>query len=477
MEALLNPTNLVSSLGYVAIFLLSVAQSCCIPTSSELTLGFAGALAATGHLNLVEVILTGAAGEVVGAYVAWVIGRTAGRAIVDRYGRFILLTPHDLDRAEAWYARHGRWGVLGGRLVPVIRNFVALPAGVAEVPPVRFGLLTAIGSLIWDGAMAGIGYGLGARWHAIVHAFSDAGYVLGALAAVAIVLLIAHRWRSYGTQMAAIQASHQAQVAAGVRGGEGGMGDTRLLPGPPAWAIGEGTATQVAEPSALQDAVPQMRNPREELTALIGRLAEPGTGVGERNGPAANERLTAAAAAVLFVLLFAEGLTLVRIGSMVTLHVVLGLVLVPPVLVKMASTGWRFVRYYTGHPDYVRKGPPKALLRLLAPFLLLTTVVLFASGIALVVIHHPYGWLYVVHRYDFILWFAIMVVHVLAYMWRVPGVLRRDVSSRRLYRSTSPRGRLLRLWLTTGSILIGVALAAVLWPSIAAQVHTFFRVH
>ena len=203
MEALLNPTNLVSSFGYIAIFLLSVAQSCCVPTSSELTLGFAGALAATGHLNLYGAILAGTSGELVGAYVAWAIGRTAGRAIVDRYGKFVLLTRHDLDRAEAWYAHHERWGVLGGRLLPVVRNFVALPAGVAEVPPFRFGVLTVIGSLVWDGAMAAIGYGVGSRWHAIVHAFSDAGYVVGALAVVAIVFLIAHRWRSYGAQIAA----------------------------------------------------------------------------------------------------------------------------------------------------------------------------------------------------------------------------------------------------------------------------------
>jgi hypothetical protein len=199
--------------------------------------------------------------------------------------------------------------------------------------------------------------------------------------------------------------------------------------------------------------------------------------VGERNGPAANERLTAAAAAVLFVLILLEGVTLVRIGSMMTLHVVIGLVLVPPVLVKLGSTGWRFVRYYTGHPDYLRKGPPKQLLRVLAPILVLTTVVLFASGIALVVIHRPFGWLYVVHRYDFLLWFAVLAVHVLAYMWQVPGVLRRDVSSRREYRTTSPSGRLLRLWLVFGSILTGVAIAAGPWPSIAAQEHTFFRPH
>ena len=111
----------------------------------------------------------------------------------------MLLSPRDLDRAEAWYGRHERWGVLGSRLLPVIRNFVAVPAGVARVPALRFGVLTAIGSLIWDAAMALIGYGVGGQWKSVMKGFSDAGYLLGALAVVAVAVVIWHRWRSYTT--------------------------------------------------------------------------------------------------------------------------------------------------------------------------------------------------------------------------------------------------------------------------------------
>jgi membrane protein DedA with SNARE-associated domain len=455
MHALTDPTHLVSTFGYLAIFILSVAQSCCIPTSSELTLGFAGALSATGHLNIVAAILVGATGEVLGAYLAWVIGRTAGRAFVDRFGKFVLLTHHDLDRAEAWYARHPRWGVFGGRLVPVIRNFVALPAGVAEVPLVSFGLFTAAGSLIWDAAMAGIGYAVGSRWHAIMHDFSDAGYVIGALAVVAIVFVIVHRWRSYMTQVrrygvARVGGSHRGSHSVG--GGSGGL------------AVANARAVTIADP-------------RQEILAVIQRLAEPGVGFGERDGAAANERLTNAAAAVLFVLIFFEGVTLLRVGSLLAAHVIIGLILVPPVLVKLGSTSWRFFRYYTGHPDFVRKGPPRTLLRVLAPFLIVTTLVLFASGIALVAVHNPNGWLYVVHRYDFVAWFVILTVHVLTYVWQVPGVVRRDLSRRRRYRRTSPKGRLVRLWLVAASIAAGVALAVLLWPSLSSHVHTFFHPH
>jgi membrane protein DedA with SNARE-associated domain len=195
--ALLNPTSFVTTSGYLAIFLLSVLQSCCVPTSSELTLGFAGVLAAEGKLSLPGAIAVGAVGEVVGACIAWSIGRSGGRAFVDRFGRYILLSHRDLDRAEAWYHRHDRWGVFASRLVPVVRNFVALPAGIAEVPLVRFGLLTLAGSALWDAAMAVIGYEVGRGWRSVMHGFSDAGYLLGALAVLALALFFVHRYRSY----------------------------------------------------------------------------------------------------------------------------------------------------------------------------------------------------------------------------------------------------------------------------------------
>jgi membrane protein DedA with SNARE-associated domain len=195
--ALINVTHLVSTYGYAAIFILSVLQSCCVPTSSELTLGFAGVLAAEGKLSLPAVILVAVCGEVVGAYIAWFIGRYGGRSIVDRYGKYVLLTHHDLDRAEGWYDRHGNWGVFGGRLIPVVRNFVALPAGVAEFPLFRFGVLTFFGSLIWLSAMALIGYSVGGSYHKIMKGFAYAGYLLLAVAVVGIAVVIYHRYKRY----------------------------------------------------------------------------------------------------------------------------------------------------------------------------------------------------------------------------------------------------------------------------------------
>jgi membrane protein DedA with SNARE-associated domain len=209
----MNVTSLVASSGYAAIFLLSFLQSCCVPTSSELTLGFAGVLAAEGKLSLAAVIAVGVAGEVVGAYVAWFAGKKLGRGFVDRYGRYVLLSHADLDRAEAWYDRHPQWGVFGSRLVPVIRNFVAVPAGIAEVPPLRFGLLTAAGSLIWDGGMAAIGYGVGARWRTVMHGFSYAGYLIAAICLLLLAVAIVHRYRAYKTAEAGVEDSSEKPLS------------------------------------------------------------------------------------------------------------------------------------------------------------------------------------------------------------------------------------------------------------------------
>jgi membrane protein DedA with SNARE-associated domain len=253
--AFLSSTSTIQSGGLLIIFVLSVLQSCCIPTSSELTMAFAGYLAYQGHLNLAEVILVGAAGELVGAVIAWAIGKTGGRAFVSRYGRFILLTRTDLDRAEAWYGRHRRGGVFIGRLIPVIRNFVAIVAGVAEVPIAPFVVFTAIGSLIWDGAWAGIGYGVGSNYKTISKDFSDAGYVLAVLVVIAIVVLFVHRWRTY-QHLRELEGKEAALADASSGGTVGSAGGASRAAGP----VGRHAATGQERPDpAGGDHRPQHR--------------------------------------------------------------------------------------------------------------------------------------------------------------------------------------------------------------------------
>ena len=128
----------ISSYGYLAVFILMLAESACIPVPSELTMLFAGALSAGAvagaHLNLVLVIAAGVAGNVAGSYLAWGIGIYGGRAAWHRWGRYFLLRDDDIDRAERWFTRHGTKAVFFGRLLPVVRTFISLPAGLARMP-------------------------------------------------------------------------------------------------------------------------------------------------------------------------------------------------------------------------------------------------------------------------------------------------------------------------------------------------------
>ncbi|HLH99340.1 MAG TPA: DedA family protein [Acidimicrobiales bacterium] len=197
MLAFLSSNGFITSGGYLAIFVLCVAQSCCIPTSSELTMGLAGVLAAQGKLSLPGVIIVGVVGELIGAVIAWWIGRVGGRPFVTRWGRYVLITRTDLNRAEAWYNRHRRGGVFIGRVLPVIRSFVAIVAGISEVPITPFVIFTALGSLVWLGLMAGIGYSVGSNYKSITKGFSDVGYVLVVIVVIAVAVLFVHRLRTY----------------------------------------------------------------------------------------------------------------------------------------------------------------------------------------------------------------------------------------------------------------------------------------
>lgn len=184
---------LASGWGYAALVLLTFAEASCVPIPSEVTLGYAGYLVSTGRFALALVIVLGTAGELVGALVGYAIGRVGGRPLVDRLGRYVLLTKRDLDRAERWFARRGEPAVLLGRILPVVRTFVSLPAGFAEMRVGRFALFTGIGSLLWCSALAATGDALGRSWQQITKGFTDAGYVLVAVAVLAVASFLLHR--------------------------------------------------------------------------------------------------------------------------------------------------------------------------------------------------------------------------------------------------------------------------------------------
>jgi hypothetical protein len=140
-------------------------------------------------------------------------------------------------------------------------------------------------------------------------------------------------------------------------------------------------------------------------------------------GPAGNERLTATTAVLLLLLLAAEGVTILFIRPLLTLHMFLGVTLIPPIGLKLASTGYRFVRYYTGSANYRLKGPPRIVMRLLAPVLVASTVAVFGSGVVLLATGRRAGMWVGLHKTTFAVWLAVASVHVLVYIWRLPTLV------------------------------------------------------
>ncbi len=155
----------ISAGGYAGVALLMAIESACIPLPSEIIMPFAGYLASTGRFSLLSAAGAGAVGCNIGSTVAYYVGATGGRRFVERWGRWVLLETADLDRAERFFARFGTPAVLLARVLPVVRTFIAFPAGMARMRQLPFQLYTFVGSLVWCYALAFIGMKLGARWN------------------------------------------------------------------------------------------------------------------------------------------------------------------------------------------------------------------------------------------------------------------------------------------------------------------------
>ena len=154
----------ISALGYGGIVLLMAIESACIPLPSEIIMPFSGYLVSTGELNLWGVAVAGAVGCVLGSLVAYWVGMYGGRPFIEKYGRYILLSRHDLDIADRWFSKYGEVIVFVSRLLPAIRTFIAFPAGVARMNLTRFVIYTFAGSLPWCLGLAYVGQKLGEQW-------------------------------------------------------------------------------------------------------------------------------------------------------------------------------------------------------------------------------------------------------------------------------------------------------------------------
>jgi membrane protein DedA with SNARE-associated domain len=196
----------LKSAGYGAVFVLSFVSSMGLPVGAEIALIYGGVLA-SGQvpnegkpLQLAVVILVAIAGELLGSAAGYSIGRYGGRTLVDRVGKYVLLTHKDLDRAEAWFARRGEPFVLFGRFIPLLRSFVSFAAGLGEMALAKFAIFTVIGCAVWCTALCSLGYSLGSSYNHVLKAFNDAGYVLGILAVIAVAVVFWHRLRAYRSQ-------------------------------------------------------------------------------------------------------------------------------------------------------------------------------------------------------------------------------------------------------------------------------------
>ena len=202
-----------------AIVLFGVLEAMCIPISSELTFLLGGAIASGGvagtsqHPSLALVIILGTLAELVGSFISYYVGRVGGKPLVHRWGRYILVTEADVARAERFLVGRGVWALPVARMLPFVRAFASIVAGFVEIPPVRFGVLSAIGTLVYVAALSSIGYSLGSQWSKIDHSLSVATYILVAVVVVAVIGFVIYRLREFRRE-AAVAAARPGEAPA-----------------------------------------------------------------------------------------------------------------------------------------------------------------------------------------------------------------------------------------------------------------------
>lgn len=209
----MNPSSFLDHYGYAALILLGFLEACCVPISSEVIFGLAGVLAYEGHLSLPLVIVAGTAAELAGSFVSYGVGRLGQRPFIERLGRYLLITRADIDRAEHFLTGRGGWAIPLGRTLPLVRSFTSVAAGFANVPARRFGVLSLLGTVIYITAVATIGYGVGSAWHRLAHDMSVSGYIIAAVAAVAVMAFVLMRLRALRNEARAKPAGQTSDSA------------------------------------------------------------------------------------------------------------------------------------------------------------------------------------------------------------------------------------------------------------------------
>jgi len=192
IEASLIPffEQLYRTIGYLGVVLAMAIESACIPLPSEIILPMAGWMVSRGIFTLLGATLAGTLGCVVGSVVAYWVGVVGGRPLLERYGRYVLISTHDLDLADKWFGRYGEAAIFTSRMLPVVRTFISLPAGIARMHFWRFVAYTALGSLPWSFALVYAGKALGDNWEQVRGVIRLLDYPIAAIIVILVALYV-----------------------------------------------------------------------------------------------------------------------------------------------------------------------------------------------------------------------------------------------------------------------------------------------
>ena len=209
-------TTVMTSHGYLALIIFAFVQACCIPISSEITFAFAGVIAFEhpDKFTIAAVIIIGTLAELAGSTLAYAVGRRGGRPLLENYGKWVLISHSDLDRAERFFAGRGSWAVAVARALPVVRCFAGFGAGVVEIPLLPFTIFNLIGTVVWTTGLTLLGYNLGHTVDRFFKTFSVAGIILVVLLLGGLIAHRVHALRKDAHRREALAAQAQVQAQA-----------------------------------------------------------------------------------------------------------------------------------------------------------------------------------------------------------------------------------------------------------------------
>jgi len=182
--------KVISGSGYLGITGLMALESACVPIPSEIIMPFAGYLVTTGRFSFLWVVVLGAIGNLIGSIIAYVVGFYGGRAFIIKYGKYIFINQEEMDGADRFFKKYGNLSVFFSRLLPIVRTFISLPAGIAKMPFWKFSFYTFVGSLFWSAILAYLGVFLGNKWQTVELYFKKFDWLIAAILIIGIIYFI-----------------------------------------------------------------------------------------------------------------------------------------------------------------------------------------------------------------------------------------------------------------------------------------------